>query len=715
MATLLGVYKFPQISYASSVATLSDKTRFPSFLRTMPSDDYQAFGLTRLVIRFGWTWVGIVTEDSEYGWHGTQILIKGLEEAGVCIEFLTALPTFLSKQKTDQIVKNIENSKARVIVIFATFRSLTPVMKGISRKNITGHTWIANDGWATYRKFSGEAFLRTCEGVLGFTGRTGYMQGFREHLSHLHPTKTPDDIFLRTFWETTFSCKWPTHSNQTGSDGANRGMIKFCAGNESLHELNISFLDMSSLITGYNTYNALYSIMYALRNLSLCQPGQGPFKNGSCARIQDFEPWQLLYYIWNTRFRNSNGEEVFFDAGGSAPGLYNIINWQPTSKGTFKFVKVGVYDSTAPKGKDLIVDQSAILWNGGQLQIPQSMCSEPCSPGYRKIVQEGKPLCCFMCVLCSLGEISNQTDSTECWKCPENYWPDERKQKCIEKSVEFLSYTEPLGIILAVTSVVTAVIPAVILVIFIKYRHTHIVKANNWQLSFLLLVSLVFCCLCSLIFIGHPRDVTCLVRQVAFGIIFALCISCVLAKTIMVVIAFKATKPDSSLKYWVRPQLSNAIVITSTSIQVIICILWLSISPPFLHKNKNFQIGSIILECNEGSATAFWCMLGYIGFLASLSLVVAFLTRKLPDSFNEAKFITFSMLVFVSVWLSFIPAYLSTRGKQMVAVEVFAILSSSTGLMTCIFLPKCHIILFRPDMNTKEYLLRRTVGSKKVK
>ncbi|XP_029440290.1 extracellular calcium-sensing receptor-like [Rhinatrema bivittatum] len=717
MATILGLYKFPQISHGSSVVALSDKIRFPSFLRTTPSDDFQAYGIARLVAHFGWTWVGIMAEDSDYGHQGSQILKQELEKARICIEFLVALPTFSAKEKTNRIVEMIENSTAKAIIVFSSDSSLYPVMLEIARKNSTGRIWIASDGWSTTSKFSGKMFLRTCEGFLGFSVRRGFIPGFREHLIQLHPTKNPTDVFIKTFWEKAFDCKWPALGiNQTGIEAYTKwSMSRFCTGKESLRELNISFLDMSDLSASYNAYNAVYSIAHALHNFSSCQPGQGPFENGSCGGIQDFEPWQLLHYIWKTRYRNSNGEEVFYDANGNPPGIYDILNMQLTPEQTVKFVEVGIYDSRNLPGKELIINESAIVWNEGQSKIPQSVCTETCPPGYRKITEEGKPLCCFKCVICSEGEISNQSDSTECWKCLEDYWPDEQKEKCMKKSLEFLSYEEPLGAILAVSSVVTAAISVAILVIFIKYRHTPIVRANNRELSFLLLISFVFCGLCSLIFIGHPAHITCLVRQVAFGIIFTLCVSCILAKTIMVVIAFKATKPNSSLKRWVGPQLANSIIISSTSVQVVLCALWLSISPPFLQMNKTFQKGSITVECSEGSAMAFWCMLGYMGFLASVSFVVAFLSRKLPDSFNEAKFITFSMLIFISVWLSFIPAYLSTHGKHMVAVEIFTILSSSIGLMACIFLPKCYIILFRPNMNTREYLLNRTVSNKKMK
>ncbi|XP_014353080.2 vomeronasal type-2 receptor 26-like [Latimeria chalumnae] len=278
-----------------------------------------------------------------------------------------------------------------------------------------------------------------------------------------------------------------------------------------------------------------------------------------------------------------------------------------------------------------------------------------------------------------------KNDSTECLKCPYDQWSIEQQDKCIPKAVEFLAYTDAMGVILAALSIFCAFLSLTLLCIFIKYKSTPIVKANNRELSYLLLLALVLCFLSSLAFFGQPKTWSCMLRQAAFGIIFALSVSCVLAKTIMVVIAFNVTKPNSNLKKWVGPKLANSIVLVCTLIQIIICIVWLASAPPSAKENIKSQIGMIIIECNEGSTTAFWCVLGYMGLLAIVSFIVAFLARSLPDSFNEAKFITFSMLVFVSVWLPFIPAYLSTRGKYMVAVEIFAILASSAGLLACIF------------------------------
>ncbi|XP_069463327.1 vomeronasal type-2 receptor 26-like [Ambystoma mexicanum] len=346
-------------------------------------------------------------------------------------------------------------------------------------------------------------------------------------------------------------------------------------------------------------------------------------------------------------------------------------------------------------------------------QVPISVCSPGCPPGFRKSATKGQSRCCFQCVSCPQGEISNQTDSIKCSKCPWDKWPNEKQDNCIPKRIEFLCYGEPLGAMLAATSLLFSIIPVIILGLFIRYRKTPIVRANNRSLSYILLLSLTMCFLCSLAFIGYPTLEKCLLRQTAFGIIFALSVTCILAKTIIVVIAFNATKPNSDLQRWVGPQLSYVLIGTGALIQALICICWTIVSPPFSQYNVLTKPGTLILECNEGSPLAFWCMLGYLGLLATISLIVAFFARKLPDSFNEAQFITFSMLSFLSVWLSFIPAYLSTRGKYMVAMEIFAILSSSSSLVSCIFFPKCYIILFKSEINSKDWLMGRGTGQKK--
>ncbi|XP_029441440.1 vomeronasal type-2 receptor 26-like [Rhinatrema bivittatum] len=421
--------------------------------------------------------------------------------------------------------------------------------------------------------------------------------------------------------------------------------------------------------------------------------------------------YHVLQYLWDVRFTTESKEEVYFDENGDVPAVFDILNIQIHPDDNTQVIKVGRYDARESPGDEIILNITAIVWNQNN-QTPSSDCSESCPVGYRKSTRLGQPSCCFDCIPCSAGEIANETDTTECRKCPEDQWPSENREKCIPKVIEFLSYHEPLGATLVAVAVILSLATILILFIFYLFQDTPIVRANNRGLSYLLLCSLTLCFLCSLTFVGFPMKLTCMIRQPAFGLIFTISVSCILAKTVTVIIAFKAVNPHNQLRKWVGPKIPNFIIIFCSLIQLVICTIWISSHPSFPEYNTRSESGKIIVECNDGLTILFYCMLGYMGFLAIISFIVAFLARTLPDSFNEAKFITFSMLVFVSVWLSFIPAYLSTQGKYMVAVEVFTILSSGAGLLFLIFLPKCYIILLQPEMNTKENLRGKSTTGK---
>ncbi|XP_048121100.1 vomeronasal type-2 receptor 1-like [Alosa alosa] len=581
LAGTFGPFNLPMVSYFSTCACLSDKSKYPTFFRTIPSDYHQAKALAFLVKRFGWEWIGTLQSDNDYGRNGLSAFITEVKKLGVCIAFTGTVLRTYPQSKILEVVEMIKMSTVRVILAFVPEGDLYPVMKEIVRQNITGLQWIASEAWITAARPSTPEMFTSFAGTIGFSVRKMAIPKLQNFLTNISLYSNPGAAFFGSFWET--------------------------------------------LVTA------------TLRKV---------------------------------KFVDEFGETVFFDSNGDLPPSYDIINWQ--------------------------------LRHG---EVPKAVCSEVCPVGTRRAPIKGRPSCCFDCVPCADGTITNHS-ALDCTPCPEEYWSNEERSSCVLKYIEVLSFKDTLGIILTAVSLFGASLTLATTVIFLVFRHTPLVRANNAELSALLLLSLLLCFLCPLTFIVEPTAWSCMLRHTAFGVTFALCISCVLGKTLVVITAFRATLPGAT-KF--GPVQQRIIVYSCTGIQVLICILWLSIAPPYPQIRHNNR--KIIVECNTGSDTAFYAVLGYIGFLAGICLVVAFLARKLPDNFNEAKFITFSMLVFCAVWITFIPAYVSSPGKYTVAVEIFAILSSAFGLLGCIFAPKCYIIIFHPEKNTRKHIMGKVPRS----
>ncbi|MEE6501100.1 hypothetical protein FKM82_004065 [Ascaphus truei] len=724
-ARILGLYYFPQVGYASSCSVLSDKFQFPSFLRTIPSDISQSKAMAELVTYFGWTWVGTIASDDDYGKYGIKLFKEEVDKRGVCISFSETIPRIYNKDKIDTIVDAVRKSTANIIVIFSSDIDLSSLIEALAETNITGKTYIASEAWITSALIAQPKYFSFLGGTIGFGIRRATLPKFEEFLHAIHPEHNEDDLMYE-FWEEAFNCTWVTNrasfytniSTEATRAGRKRYISpKPCTGKEKLKDIKNTYTDISELRITYSVYKSVYTVANALHDLSTCNPRRGPFPNQECAHLLDFEPWQLAYYLKNSTFTLRNNESVAFDAFGDVAAYYDILNWQWRDNDSIAYVNIGSFKTKLNAvSAGLTVDNSSIFWNTPTSMLPRSVCSESCVPGTRKGIRQGESVCCFDCIACADGEITNDTDARECMSCPSDFWSNSYRNECVLKEVEFLASDEALGITLIFLSVFGACLVIVFTVIYVMYRETALVKANDRELSFLIQFSLICTLMTSILFVGKPEEWSCMARQTTLALGFSLCLSCILGKTIVLMLSKRAAKSktaDQSRWVIMKPLYQKIVGVTGLVIEVGICTAYLIMMPPWVYKNMESQNVKIILECNEGSIEFLCSMFGFDVFLAILCFITAFIARKLPDNFNEAKFITFGMLVFFIVWISFVPAYLSTRGKFKVAVEIFAILASSFGLLGCIFVPKSYIILLKPERNTEEIVGGRAATNDK--
>ncbi|XP_042549863.1 vomeronasal type-2 receptor 116-like [Dipodomys spectabilis] len=682
IGTLLGLYRFPQLTMGPFDHALSDHHNFPALYQLAPKDTSIATAMVSLLLYFSWSWVGLLTSQDENGSWVLAELKEEMTKNRVCVayELLISSKGVSHLFKLIEVYNEINKSSANVLIIYGDNESLLDLMVCIEQLLIKGKVCIMNSQWdlTMRRKYF---ILGSLHVPLIFSHHHTDLSGFTDFVKAVNPSKYPEDIFLARMWFLSFNCSDADSDCVTWDNCPHEASLDWLSG-------YISVMTMSG--DSYNIYNAVYAVAQALHEMLLHQTEDHTMGNRKGTVPS---PAQLHPFLKNIQFYNPVGEQVILDEKRKLEPEYDILNIWNFPEGLQFTVKVGKFSPYALHDNQLSLSEDMVEWTIGTAETPHSVCSENCCPGFRKSHQEGKADCCFDCTLCPENEIANETDMEQCVKCPDHQYANTQRDHCLLRAESFLAFGDPLGMALACMALCFSMLTAAVLGIFVKHQDTAIVKANNRALSYILLISLIFCFLCSLLFLGRPNTVTCILQQITFGVAFTVSVSTVLAKTVTVVLAFKATSPGRKMRWLLVSGAPNLIIPICTLIQVTLCGLWLGTYPPFVDTDAQSEHGHIIILCNKGSLTAFYCVLGYLGSLALASFTVAFLARNLPDTFNEAKFLTFSMLVFCCVWVTFLPVYHSAKGKVMVAVEVFSILASGAGLLSCIFAPRCYNIL----------------------
>uniref|UniRef100_A0A8C4KXL6 G-protein coupled receptors family 3 profile domain-containing protein n=1 Tax=Equus asinus TaxID=9793 RepID=A0A8C4KXL6_EQUAS len=631
------------LTYGPFEPILSDNDQFPSLYQMAPRVASLALGMVSLLLHFRWTWVGIVISEDKKGVEFLSDLRREMDRSGICAAFVEMIPvTEMSPfSGTWPYHLEIKDISANVVIIYSDADALTSSTFSRQDDLLIWKVWVTTSQWD---------FITN--------ERTFILDSFHGTLivshHHVNPSKYPEDIYLAKLWFLFFPCMISESDCKT---------LENCPPNASWGWLPWQLFDMTMTEWSYEVYSAVYAVAWTLHEMLLQRAETQPMGSGEGLV---FSPWQVMSLPFNSM--SCHKCDFLMEFHG-----YAIFNFWNFPEGLGLKVKVGEY---SPRVSDL-------------LQTPHSVCSESCSPGFRKTPQKGKATCCFDCTPCPENEIFNETDMDQCVR-----------YRCLQKAVTFLAYEDPLGTAPACTALSFSGLTAVVLGVFVKHLDTLTVKVNNRTLSYILLVSLTRCFLCSLLFISRPNTATCILQQITFGVVFTVAVSAVLAKTLTVLVAFKVTAPGRRMRQWSVSGAPNFIIPVCSFIQLSLRGVWLGTSPPFIDMVAHSEQGHVIIVCNKGSVTAFYCVLGYLGSLALGSFSLAYLARNLPDTFNGAKFLTFSMLVFCSVWVPFHPIYHSTEGKVMVAVEIFSISASSAGLLGCIFAPKCYIIFLRPERNT---------------
>ncbi|RUS75967.1 hypothetical protein EGW08_016274, partial [Elysia chlorotica] len=81
----------PVVGLAATLAELSDKTKYPGFVRTMPSDVLQAQAIIDLALEFQWSYIVGIFSNDNYGQMGMERLQALAVEHRICVSAVTSV------------------------------------------------------------------------------------------------------------------------------------------------------------------------------------------------------------------------------------------------------------------------------------------------------------------------------------------------------------------------------------------------------------------------------------------------------------------------------------------------------------------------------------------------------------------------------------------------------------------------------------------------
>ncbi|KAL4221716.1 hypothetical protein ACF0H5_019971 [Mactra antiquata] len=687
VANLLKLFKIPQVSFFSTSTVLSNRDRYPFFLRTIPSDVNQAQAMVELVRMFNWTYVSVIYEESSYGMQGFNELEKLLSRHGICIAMTERLlkdSGVPSEEFYDRIVVRLKSKmNAKGVIIFGSDQEVGELMKAVRRQKATGmFSWIGSDGWGG----RGLAYLgkeAEVEGAISVQPLAYEVKGFKEYFLNLTPDNNPRNPWFIEFWEQNFQCKYPGSPWTPNNENYNRT----CTGREVIHEDSFIMEAQLQFVS-----DAIMAFAVALHNMHVDLCGQG--WNGICSAMNPIDGEVLKQYLLDVKFMGLTGQEFKFLPNGDGPARYRILNFRQKTLGEFEWETVGYFDN----GK--LMGMNDLKFRYETPNHPGSVCSQPCGPGEATLYMQGSQ-CCWTCAKCH--KYQYLPTPYECVDCPFGSRPSADKSECQKIEIIYLKYFDGMAIGAIIFASIGIICTGFVTIIFIKYHETPVVKASGRELSFVLLLGIFLCYLMTFLLILKPSSLSCGAQKYGIGLCFTICYAAILTKTNRISRIFRAGKRTAKRPKFISPKsqlfISGAIV----AFQNLIDIMWLLLRPP---EAVSYYSGrdDNQLVCKDAVG-------GYymIGFSLPIILVVictiyAILTRNIPEAFNESKYIGFTMYTTCIIWLAFVPIYFSTAYdiKLRIATMCYSIILSATVTLACMFTPKLYVILTHPEQNVRK-------------
>ncbi|XP_035015538.1 taste receptor type 1 member 1-like [Hippoglossus stenolepis] len=648
----------PVVSYGSSSSVLSKKAKFPSFLRTVhPNKDTIAV-IVRILQHFNWRWVAFLNSDTDFGIDGLDTFLNVIEDSEICLAYTKVVHEGVNYS---QMFKQIEEQSIHIIIVFAPKVHVEALIESAIQLNISNKVWIADDGWALNQELPKKKGIGNIGTVLGVSQTVIGMPGFSDFISSL---------------------KSHTHCG-------NEGQQTFCN-----QVCNCSSLSAEDVITAdptfsFPVYSAVYAIAHALHNVLQCGAG-------TCNDSTAVYPHKVLAELKKSNFTLLNRSIQFDENGDPKFGSYSIVFWNKSGNAQ----EIGFY--RVYPSVNFFINSTEIEWYKDG-EVPTSLCSPECPVGYAK-KSDGIHKCCFTCQMCPNGTYVNSTeDPYKCIDCKETEWSAEGSTSCTLRLVEYIPFTDSGAILIMFGASALVGITLSMSVLFAMNYNTPVVRSAGGPMCFLILGCLSLCSLSVFFYFGKPTVSYCILRFLPFFLFYTVCMACFVVRSFQIVCVFKMAAKFPKLHSWWMKYHGQWLVITVAFVtQALLITIGYSYAPPRPYNETLWYPDKIILSC-DFSLKACSAPIFLLLCLCCLCFIFSYMGKDLPKNYNEAKAITFCLLLLILTWIIFATEYMLYRGSYIQTLNAAAVLSSLYSFLLWYFLPKCYIIIFQPKKNTQQY------------
>ncbi|KAA3675784.1 metabotropic X receptor [Paragonimus westermani] len=722
VASLLKLFGMPQVSYYASNEKLSNLKRFPTFFRTVPSINETVAAIVLILQRYHWTYINLITDDSEYGESTYGVLFEQLSgtEEHVCIDvtvFLRESPSEPGELNSRML--KLTESRARVNVLLCSVNLASEALEAVRLWDEglrSRFLWIFTNMLVgslpflhstyplTSPDYSTRDNFRIIAHILLVVPKTTHSDEISQYQLRL------DRPYGKKKWRESFlisTCNCIPNGTQpvwNASLVCTEEQQKWC-----MKQLNGSEY---SLFYVPNTVNSVLAVSEALKKM----------QDAGCHRCQpdgsDESRRILLSYLRNSSFNGFGNETFRFTKSGGAQPEFTVLAY---------FHEENVWNVFA----EYDAHRTDRLYNINESTVhhvlqahPHSFCSDPCSVGQAKQFLPHSA-CCWDCKNCSKFQIV--INATECFDCSPGFAPNSNRTSCDPVTLKYMSAEKNEAVVFVTLSSIAIALWGLTFGIYVKNWNTPVIRASGRETTMVLFVgTLIAYCSPIILLTPGPSVAVCSWAAISPGLCSVICYAAIYVRINRIDRVFQLNNISANMpKKFISPKSQLLFMGIICATEVILLSVTLSVWRPVVTwmfagpKSYSFREANRImmvvenLDYNRIICFSTMSLPQFSGMFLPICLMLfslfhAYKIRKVPYGYNEAR--SLGLVNYVNAILIALVVILITF-VQLQYIELLPLsgflLTMATNLLVVLVWPKIYTVLFRPEINTNAGVLQR--------